>query len=133
MKKFSLVAIMACIVAAMFTSCNSNSPRGVAEDAMKCMQKGDYKGYLEYVYFAKNAEEKRAGFAQMIEEKAEKNPDAIAGNDIASYKFVSEEIDEEKGKAKVIFEVTYKDGNVKTESTDMICDETGKWWIDGKK
>lgn len=129
MKKLSLAIILSCIVAAVFTSCSSNSPRRMAETALKCLQKEDYKGLLDCVYFKENAEKNRAFYLQIFEEKVEKNPDAI----LESYKFVSEEIDEEIGKATVVFETTYKDGNVKTESFDMICDEDGKWWIDSKK
>ena len=133
MKKLSFAVIFACIVAAVLTSCSSNSPRAVAEEAMKCMQKRDYKGYFDHVYFTKKAEETRAAMVQMVEGMAESNPESVSGNDFESFEFVSEEIDEEKGKAKLIFEITHEGGIVENQTVNMIRDSDGKWWVDGGK
>ncbi len=53
-KLISLLAIV--ITAALISSCSSNSPKAVAEKAMKCIMDKDYKGYVNLVYFDESKE-----------------------------------------------------------------------------
>ena len=71
----------------------------------------------------------------MIEEKAKKAKENNSANEKkpVSYKFVSEEIDEEAGRAKETFEVTYSDDSTKEESMDLTKEKDGKWYLQLKK
>ena len=126
MKKL-LSVVMACLVAAVFMGCSSNSPRSVAEEAMKCVQKGDVRGYMDLVYLSEKDQAQKEAFIQMVEEKAEKNPDEA--KKVTGYKFVEESIDEEAGTASEVFDVTYEDGETKQTTIDMMRDDDGKWWV----
>lgn len=130
MKKL-LSVMFVCLMAAVVISCgsasNDNTPRSVAEKAIKCAQKKDIKGMMEYVYFSESEQAQKESFIQMLEEKAAKNTNDA--KNIKDYEFVDETIDEEAGKAKVNFDITYKDGSSKKEPIDLIRDDSGKWWI----
>lgn len=131
MKRFVYLALPF-FVAVIFASCSSNSPRSVAEKALDCAMKEDYRGYLDLVYFSDADKEKKESYIRMIEEKAEKNQDQDNPK-IESYKFVSEEIDEEEGCAKETFEVNYDNGSSREQSVDLIRADDGKWYIKMKK
>lgn len=124
--------VLLCLVAVVFTSCSSNSPRSVAEKAMDCAVKEDYRGYLDYVYFSEADKEKKEGYIQMIEEKAKKNQNQD-GPKMESYKFVKEDVDEEAGRAKEVFEINYDNGSTREETIDLILADDGKWYIKMQK
>lgn len=131
MKKI-LSVMFVCLLTAVFVSCgsgssNDNSPRSVAENAIKCAQKKDIKGMMEYVYFSESEQAQKESFVQMLEEKVAKNTNEA--KDIKDYEFIDETINEETGKAKENFNITYKDGSTKKEAIDLIRDDSGKWWI----
>ena len=135
MKKFFL-AMMFCVLAGVLASCSSNSPRGVAEKSLDCIIHEDYRGYFDYVYFPEDKKQEKEGYIAMIEEKVRKNKEngrAITNQKIVSYKFISEEINEEAGVAKEIFEVTYDNGRTKQETVDLKKEEDGKWYVKMKK
>lgn len=133
MKKVFL-AMMVCILAGVMTSCSSNSPRSVAEKSLDCIINEDYRGYFDCVYFPDDKKQEKEAYISMIEEKVQKNQEnGKSYNKPVNYKFVSEEIDEEAGKAKEVFEVTYDNGNTKEETTDLTKEEDGKWYVKMKK
>lgn len=133
MKKVFL-AMMICILAGVMTSCSSNSPRSVAEKSLDCIINEDYRGYFDCVYFPDDKKQEKEAYISMIEEKVQKNQEnGKSYNKPVNYKFVSEEIDEEAGKAKEVFEVTYDNGNTKEETTDLTKEEDGKWYVKMKK
>ena len=118
------------------TSCNSSdSPRSVAEKALDCAINEDYRGYMDCIYFPEDQKQQKEAYIAMIEEKAKKSKEnGTADNKTpTSYKFVSEDIDEEAGKAKVVFEVTYPDGTTKQEPMDLKKEKDGKWYLEMKK
>lgn len=126
--------MMVCILAGVMTSCSSNSPRSVAEKSLDCIINEDYRGYFDCVYFPDDKKQEKEAYISMIEEKVQKNQEnGKSYNKPVSYKFVSEEIDEEAGKAKEVFEVTYDNGNTKEETTDLTKEEDGKWYVKMKK
>ena len=125
---YSLFATLAVIA---LVGCSSNSPRNVAEKAIDCSIKEDYRGFLDLVYFSESDKEKKEGYIQMIEEKAKKNKKENAPK-IESYEFVSEDVDEEAGKAKVVFEVNYDNGKTHEQTIDLVKVD-GKWYINMKK
>ncbi|MBQ9216416.1 MAG: DUF4878 domain-containing protein [Prevotella sp.] len=131
-----LFAALVCAMAVVMTSCgSSSSPRGVAEKALDCAINEDYRGYMDCVYFPEDQKEQKEAYISMIEEKAKKAKENGSANDKkpVSYKFVSEEIDEEAGRAKETFEVTYSDDSTKEESMDLTKEKDGKWYLQLKK
>ena len=46
MKKILVAFVIGCMAMVM-TSCSDNSPKGVAIQAVKCMQQKDFKGYVD--------------------------------------------------------------------------------------
>lgn len=124
-------AVLLCMMAIVMTSCSDDSPRGVAEKALDCAIKEDYRGYLDCVYFPEDKKAEKEGYASMIEEKVKKGN----GDDKkpVSYKFVSEEIDEDAGRATETFEVTYSNGKTRTETVKMKKEEDGKWYLTQSK
>lgn len=132
MMRRTIYFVLPFLMAVLFVSCSSNSPRSVAEKALDCLMKGDYRGYMDLVYFPDDDKEKKENFIQMIEEKAKKNQ-SQDGSQIVGYKFVSEEIDEKKGRAKETFEVNYDNGSSKKHSVDLIRADDGKWYMTIKK
>ena len=117
-----LFAFVACIMAGIMTSCSDNSPRGVAEKAMGCIIDEDYREYFDYVYFPE-------------EKKQEKDKEKGGGSRAkpVSFKFVSEEIDENSGRARVVFDVTYDSGKTQKEPVNLKKEKDGKWYIENKK
>lgn len=132
MMRRTIYFVLPFLMAVLFVSCSSNSPRGVAEKALDCAIKEDYRGYMDLVYFSDADKEKKESYIRMIEEKAEKNQNQDTPK-IESYKFVSEEIDEEEGCAKETFEVNYDNGSSREQSVDLIRADDGKWYIKMKK
>lgn len=126
-----LTAVLVCLVAAVFTGCSSNSPRSVAEKAIKCMQQKDIRGYMDLVYFPEENKAQKDGMIQMYEEKAKDESDD--SEIIESFKFLEESIDEDAGTATEVFDVTYKDGSTKQQPVKMVRDDNGKWWVKMEK
>ena len=129
-------AVLVCAMAAVVTSCNnSNSPRSVAEKALDCAINEDYRGYMDCVYFPEDQKEQKEAYITMIEEKAKKSKEngTASSKNPTGYKFVSEDINEEAGTAKVTLEVTYSDGSTKEEPLDLKKEKDGKWYLQMKK
>lgn len=133
MKKVFL-AVMVCVLAGVMTSCSSsNSPRNVAEKALGCIVKEDYRGYFDCVYFPEDKKEEKEAYISMIEDKVQKSKEkgkgTVSDKKPVSYKFLSEEIDEEAGTAREVFEVTYANGNTKNEAVDLKKEADGQWYV----
>lgn len=129
MKKV-LFAIVACLIAAfMITSCGgSNTPRDVAEKAMKCVKNKDYDGLVKMVNVS---DEEKESMAAMMKTKVGQNADE--SKDIKSYEFVDEQIDEEAGTAIVKFKVVSKDDSERTETMKLERNGDGQWLLSAKK
>lgn len=126
-----VLAVFAIIVLA---ACSSNSPKSVAEKAMKSIVDKDYKTYVDLIYFdkAKESPEKvekaKEQLREMLQGKLEKSMKEKGA--IKSYKVVNEEISEEGDKAVVTFEVSYEDGKTDSTAVQLVKDKDGKWWLD---
>lgn len=126
-----VLAVFAIIVLA---ACSSNSPKSVAEKAMKSIVDKDYKTYVDLIYFdkAKESPEKvekaKEQLREMLQGKLEKSIKEKGA--IKSYKVVNEEISEEGDKAVVTFEVSYEDGKTDSTAVQLVKDKDGKWWLD---
>lgn len=130
-----LFAFVACIMAGIMTSCSNNTPRGVAEKAMECIIDEDYREYFDYVYFPEEKKQEKEAYISMIEGKVKKEKENGSGSRAkpVSYKFVSEEIDENSGRARVVLDVTYDSGKTQKEPVNLIKEKDGKWYIENKK
>ena len=126
LKTFIAVLLIG-ISASFLTGCSSNSPRGVAEEVMKCAKNKDYKGLADCMGLTGST---RENFLEMCE----KQKDNISKKDqIKDYEFISEEI-EERGpyagkRAVVTFEVTDGNGDTHKELDMMMKGEDGKWHL----
>ena len=129
-------AVLVCAMAAVVVSCGkSDSSRGVAEKALDCAINEDYRGYMDCIYFPEDQQQQKEAYITMIEEKVKKSKETetASSKNPTSYKFVSEEINEEAGTAKLVYEVTYSDGTTKNEPMDLKKEKDGKWYLQMKK
>lgn len=131
-KLMSFVLAVFAIIA--LASCSSNSPKSVAEKAMKSIVDKDYKTYVDLIYFDKakkspeDVEKAKEQLREMLQGKLEKSIKEKGA--IKSYKVVNEEISEEGDKAVVTFEVSYEDGKTDSTAVQLVKDKDGKWWLD---
>jgi len=128
MKKV-LVMFVACLVMAVMTSCGSsheNSPKGVAEAAVKCLSKKDYKGYMN---LTNATDQQKEAMAQMLE-KVGQQADQKGG--MKDYEIVDEDIDEEKGTGTVTVKITYDNGEEETNKMKVL-QKDGEWMLSADK
>lgn len=131
-KLMSFVLAVFAIIA--LAACSSNSPKSVAEKAMKSIVDKDYKTYVDLIYFdnakksPEDVEKAKEQLREMLQGKLEKSIKEKGA--IKSYKVVNEEISEEGDKAVVTFEVSYEDGKTDSTAVQLVKDKDGKWWLD---
>lgn len=131
-KLMSFVIAVFAILA--FTACSSNSPKDVAEKAMKCIVNQDYKGYVDLVYLQdenKSKEDVGKAKAQLVELLQNKGEKSIKENEgVESFEVTKEEISEDGNSATVDLNITYKNGKTDDTTVKLCKDKNGKWWID---
>ena len=110
------------------SSRGANSPRSVVEEAIKCLTNEDYRGYWDCVYFSKDQMHNKEAMISMSE--AEVKSGNSLRRKIVSYKFVSEDINEDAGLATETFELTYNDGITKTVSYKAGKQEGERWYVE---
>ena len=125
---FSLIAMFAIMFA--FIGCgSSNTPTGVAEASLKCIQKGDTKGYVDLIYLKDNetgtVKEQKEQLVALLSSKMTKTIEMKEG--LKNWEIVSEEISEEGDRAKVVAKVFWGDGSEDEQNFDTIKDENGNW------
>lgn len=110
-----------------------NTPKGVAEKAMKCLKANDYKGYVDLIYLngeeeldAGEVKRKKEQIAAILEEKASVQLDEKEG--IASYEIGKESVEDDEAKVKV--RVTYGDGSDNDSDMELVKDKNGNWRLD---
>jgi hypothetical protein len=132
-KLISLLAIV--ITAALISSCSSNSPKAVAEKAMKCIMDKDYKGYVNLVYFDESKEKPESiqrnkdATVAILGEKYDKLSEKKKG--IKDYKVLSEEVKDSTAVVKM--EISYGNGEKENNDVKMKMDKNGDWKIDNNK
>ncbi len=127
MRKVLVILAMVVCSMALLTSCGQdNSPRGVAEAAVKCMAKKDFKGYME---LTNATDQQKEGMVQLLE-KVGKEGDSKGG--LKSYEIVDEQVDKENGKATVTVKVLYDNGEEKNNTMKMVKQDD-KWYISAEK
>lgn len=129
MKKILVAFVIGCMTMVM-TSCSSNSPKGVVEQAYKCAKNHDFKGYVDFLDIPEEKSMEKTLFVQMLEEKVAKNPSAI---DIKSFEVIDEQVDEETGTAKVTIKVVDSKGEEEETKVDLVKNDKGEWKIKSKK
>lgn len=116
------------------TACSSNSPKDVAEKAMKCIVNQDYKGYVDLIYLQdenKSKEDVDKAKAQLVELLQNKGEKSIKENEgVESFEVTKEEISEDGNSATVDLNITYKNGKTDDTTVKLCKDKNGKWWID---
>ena len=116
------------------TACSSNSPKDVAEKAMKCIVNQDYKGYVDLIYLQdenKSKEDVDKAKAQLVELLQNKGEKSIKENEGAeSFEVTKEEISEDGNSATVDLNIKYKNGKTDDTTVKLCKDKNGKWWID---
>jgi hypothetical protein len=120
---------MCLMMMAMMTSCGSsheNTPRGVAEAAVKYLSKKDWKGYMDLT--DANDKQKEV-MAQMLEKMGQQLDDK---GGMKSYEFVDEDIDEENGTATITVKVTYENQTSEDNKMKMLKKD-GKWLLSSEK
>lgn len=114
----------------ILSACNSNTPGGVAEQAVECIQKKDYAGYIDLMYYdddkVPSAEEKKQ-FEDMLKSKAEATYEKKEG--IKSYEVVTEEISEDGKEALVRMKLVFNNDEQDVDSINLKKDKEGKWRI----
>ena len=110
----------------ILSACNSNTPGGVAEQAVECIQKKDYAGYIDLMYYdddkVPSAEEKKQ-FEDMLKSKAEATYEKKEG--IKSYEVVTEEISEDGKEALVRMKLVFNNGEQDVDSINPKKDKEG--------
>ncbi|MDY3846838.1 MAG: DUF4878 domain-containing protein [Prevotella sp.] len=140
MKKLFLSMSVAVATLVLWSCGASNTPSGVAEKAIECLQNEDYEGYVDLIHFkgeddkdydeAKMKEGKEQ-FAALLKEKGKKTMDKKGG--IKSYEVVSEEISEDGNSAKVTMKTVYGDGTEDSNKMKLVKNSKGEWKISMNK
>ena len=125
---------MIAMVCAVLASCSgsSDSPSATAEKALVCMQKSDYEGLVDLMYFGQKDEkaekEAKDSMKALLKEKGQKEEKVME-----SFKITGETIAEDGKTAKVNYTVKYKDSDEeKEEEMKMVKTDNG-WMLDAGK
>lgn len=135
MKRF-INCIVIAASALFFAACSGgNSPKGVAEKAVKCIQNGDYEGYVNLIYMEEkegmDIEEQKKAVVGMIQSKASTTLAKKGG--ITSYEILSETVADDGKTANVEMKIVYGNGDEKQEDMKMRKTDSGDWRIDAGK
>ena len=129
MKKILAMFVIGCMAMVM-ASCSSNSPKGVAKQAVECLKQKDFKGYVDLLDIADGKQDLKEGYVQMLESKTAKQPQAV---DIESYEVVGEQVDEKNGTATVTMKLVDSKGKEKEQRINLVRNGKGEWKIEHKK
>ena len=128
MKKIiGFVAVVALMLVA--ASCGGgNSPKDVAEKAVKCIQNNDYEGYVDLMLLTadegEDLEAKKQAVTGMVQSKAATTLAKMGG--IKSYEITSETI-------AVGMKIVYGNGEEKDDNIKLCKDDKGDWRVDAGK
>ena len=119
MKKLLIItAILAGALA--FTSCSSNTPKGVAKKAIAALQKGDYKTYASTFDLSESDQEWLAGVAEETVDQRLKAQGGLKSYEITDVKMNGED------KAVVTVHVSYQNRDEIDEHMSYVKKD-GKW------
>ena len=130
MKKiFSILSLA--LVALAFVSCSKNSPEGVVQEYVTCMQKGQYEEAIDLFQFKKEpTDEQKQQYASVLRDKVGKEIDKKGG--ISGVEVTNVEMAEDGNSANVSYTIKYGDGTAKA-CTDKVVNVDGKWKLEAGK
>lgn len=129
MKKILSILSIA-LVAIIFAACSNNSPAGVVEEYVSCLQNGKYDKAVELFHFkSAPTDDQKAFMISMIGKAAEKYQEK---GGIASVKINDVQVAESGEAATVSYTTTYGDGSTKDDK-DKVIKVDGKWLLDSGK
>ena len=130
MKKIFASLFIAVAALALYSCGNANTPSGVVEKAIKCIQNEDYEGYIDLLFNdpedAKSEEEVKE-MKTVLSGKIKASMEKQQG--IKSYKIVSEELSENGNEAVVTVKIEYGNGKGEEDKMKVRKGKDGKWRI----
>ncbi len=129
MKKILSILSVA-LVAIIFAACSNNSPAGVVEEYVSCLQNGKYAEAVELFHFKKALDDDQKQYLASIIERAAEQYKEKGG--IASIKVNDVKVTESGDAATVSYTTTYGDGSTKDDS-DKVVKVDGKWLLESGK
>ena len=130
MKKMLSFLSLALVVLA-FVSCSKNSPEGVVQEYVACIQAGQYEEAVDLFYFKKTLTDKdKEQYASLLREKMAKNMDKRGS--ITGVEITNVEMAEDGNSAKVDYTLKYGDGSADSEKSTVVKVD-GKWKLDTGK
>lgn len=130
MKKiFSMLSFV--LVALAFVSCSKNSPEGVLEEYMACLQAGKYEEAIDLCYFKNGlTDEKKQEYVASMSEKWGKKFERKGG--FLGVDITNVEMAEDGESAKVSYTMKYGDGSSEEKTSDLLKID-GTWKLDSGK
>jgi len=128
--KRSFYFIVICLLTIVFVNCGHKStPTSVAEEAVKCLQKKDFKGYAGYLNLPNEYLEQKDSIIEVIGIFLNKQIGDILDlkGGIIDYEIQEETIDEESGTAIVPVLYIYGNGDKYTNKFALVKDSKGEW------
>lgn len=130
MKKILSILSLA-LVALAFVSCNKNTPEGVIEEYVSCMQKGQYEEALDLFYFKKAlSDSDKQQYAALLRDKVGKEIDKKGG--ITGVEITKVDVAEDGNSANAKYVLKYGDGSTKDETAKLLKVD-GDWKMDSGK
>ena len=118
MKKiFSILSLA--LVALAFVSCSKNSPEGVVQEYVTCMQKGQYEEAIDLFQFKKEpTDEQKQQYASVLRDKVGKEIDKKGG--LKGCEVTNVQMSEDGNSAKVDYTMKYGDGSAESKKADVV-------------
>lgn len=128
----NVIKLFAFLLFFSICSCGGQGPKDIAEDAMTCLQKEDYRAYVDLMQTddsmsPEEVENSKNALANILKEKAGKSLEKKGG--IKNFKVIKETVDEEKGTATIKMEVNFNNGATDTDNIKLKKGKDGKWYI----
>ena len=119
------------LVALAFVSCNQNTPEGVVEKYVACIQAGQYEEAIDLFYFKKNLTDgDKQQYASLMRDKMAKDIDKKGG--LKGAEITNVQLSEDGNSAQVDYTLKYGDGSAKSEKGKVVKVD-GVWKLDSGK
>ena len=130
MKKI-LSVLSLTLVALAFVSCNQNTPEGVVEKYVACIQAGQYEEAIDLFYFKKNlTDADKQQYVSMMKDKWGKEMEKKGG--ITGVEITDVSVAEDGNSANVKYILKYGDGTSKDQDSKLLKVDD-KWKMESGK
>lgn len=132
MRKVFVLILVSIVMTGIVGCGQKNSPKGVTEAVVKCLQKRDYKEYAKYINLLDNySDEQKDTLINAFGDYMEKMIDPVLDKKggLSKYEILEEKIDEKKETATVSVKYFYGNGDEYTNVFSLIKDNKGMWKI----